>query len=237
MNMLYRTYNYILYYKKIFMTSATLRVDITWEKSPWIVDNQTITNPFHRAISEVMKDRSSKEYSYPHSLANIRELLSSETMKDQVKQAISRMAKSFLNRTRVLQEKKAKNPNGVHQSIKTVAECIRILADDHVTTVSAIENASFEELQNAIMYLYPELREIGISNTSWTSVNKNDDRLGYKNENNGQWWGFYLSTKSQDWNATEDLSKPVKTTIKLSLRKQITDADRKFALEQLSIKV
>ena len=196
-----------------------------------ITPEQILTNPFHEAISEIVDGRNNSEYVYPHELEDVRELLSSEAVKKQVKQHISTLAWMFYDRSLALHKKQTKNSDTPKKSVNVVRANFHIEISVDMTTATIIESAHEWLLEEALLSLYPELREISLRYLESYAYDSDNKHIFYKKK---EWDGFNFYNSSRTGEDT--ISEPVSITISARMHRKITDADREYMQAQLNKK-
>jgi hypothetical protein len=164
-------------------------------------------------------------YVYPPALNDVRDLLSSEEVKKQVHDALKQVAQKFYKRTLALRDK-SPTSSVPKKLIKRVHGTLDINLPVDTSQATILATSDRRQLRSAILSLYPELIEMGLTRMYINANNADSKHTDYKTSNVDA-PGFYIYEVKQG-SAVYTPSEPVSIDIWGSMNKQITDADRKY---------
>ena len=210
-----------------------------WNQNPAVATEDL----FHAAITEVINTPAILAFPYPENLEWIREILLKPNVKKEIDDAVKAMAATFIYRM-----KRFLDPNrktwAKPQAVKSIHKIhyINIQSEDMSTMLACIykdgnrhSDDIGSDIVDALVSLYPTLRDLEFYRYSFTVRWKKSENSGYLGVlDRGKDGDFGFFKNSQDEESDFIKSTPISIEIMLSLYKTITDKDREYATQQIN---
>lgn len=208
--------------KSLSVSSEVSQTQITktWETN----------NTFHEALTTVLSSQDKNGYQYPRELEFLREILSSETVREQIKEFIKQQARLFIDIFKERKEKSLRNPNKEIKPVKYLTGVLSlILPFDSGIHARLSPNYRGRDVSMVILSLYPELSDFyPKSMDPYTHLKVLDESKSFDLEKKDDGW-FIDSPR----NTSKEKYNPEFMEFEVRTRKMITPEDIAFLESQL----